>query len=187
MYWTRKIGKEEFGLKAFVSKDERKPELQKIRITKKFTEATNGHCLARIVSEYEEENFPEGPGILIDPDISIPKKELRDGIIMRDNGNETAEANAGRCKLTISYRGAEFYPPTDPILQESLTSAEDENRVQVTVDPRYLKSIAQLAIDCGSAAITLDISDKEGRGMNFNFKNQSEDKEIVGIIMPTKA
>lgn len=173
---SKLLGKEVLSLTRFVSKEDSRYALTKIRVHKDFAEATDGKVIMRVPLSSETGDFPKntvqnlnGDDVLISAKTlekvfaNVPKKPavpvLGYVLLGKENGNFQLVANDLDSEHKISFRKDEAeYPDTDKVMPKNV------NGLKISISGNYLKRVAEYACKHGV----------DGDVINFTFTNPQD-------------
>ena len=194
--WRITIGREEHYLKPFCALAEQysyRPYLRCVRFTDNFSEATNGHLMARInYTKSPGIGFPE-KGILVNPqDLKLDGKHpsptavfVQDG----DNGGKVVGIEKGEpFSRPVALVDNDEYPGTDSVYPTG--KPDGMSRTKIRFNPKYIKQIATFADRCGADALEIELvrhpQNETHPPSVFRFYNHDKTKEIVCLLMPLR-
>ena len=191
------------------STDETRPSINAVHITPDYTEATNGHILARVpvcktldedfpvVPDYEGGNLPDPDGVVLPADTvkaiakRIPKGRrcslpILCNASIRFNGSKTVKVATTDLEspLVSTVRLSQDRYPNTGQLWKSAEKGFKGFIAQVSYSPNELANLAIFLNRAGVKQVEFCITGEETA---TEFKGTTEDgREIVGLLMPVR-
>jgi|SRR3990167_99455 len=195
------LNKANLAVGAAASVDPTRPNINSIHITDKFTEATNGHILARVDLPFQFDpldvpaSCPTEKAETIQP-FTIPAKAVASIKMLRyrslpicneelfvdvekTNSGETAYFNATDTISTISPKIEKInndYPDTDRVV-----NINDEVKFHTCLNIGYLQTLLSIAKTAGCSHVTIDGYEAKNKPVVFK---SIDGQGFFGLIMP---
>ncbi len=205
----RLLSKAELGLTTIASHDESRYNFNRIHITEKFTEATDGACLVRVTkSEMDPADFPANgiPGHEFEKDIDI---QIPIGSLANIKPSKKSSLPILEYACISTNEKDTFVSTTDLQSVNSVTIPEGVQEHEFcdtdAVIPRFGDNAVKFGLDARLLSRVVDFATKHGRkgasfiGMTWTipkdydgiepiqveFRTES-DQNVLAIIMPCK-
>jgi hypothetical protein len=203
----RLLSKAQLGLTAIASKDETRYNLNRIHVTEKYTEATDGKCLVRVekatmpADEYPVQGIP-GHEFAGDIDIQIPIDSLKnlkpaksklpilEYACVSTNDKESYVTTTDLQSVnSVTIPGSvqdDKYADTDQVIPKF-----EPDAIKFGIDAKLLTRIVDFATKYGSKTFVGMLwtipKDYDGQGpIQIEFKTDGSEQNVKAIIMPCR-